>query len=125
MAVAQPCEEGPRFGDLALRKRRSGTAVALCELAEPGEHRVVVVGDQGDVAKDLRESRFEALARLAGIEPVEVDVDEALPQQGAVGIGRGLADDPEQPPGGIPLHAEDRVGDEMRREALLVQFGQR
>ncbi len=54
-----------------------------------------------------------------------MDVDQALAGEPAVGLGRGLADDPDEGAARVALDAKDRVGHEVRGQAVLSQRGQR
>ena len=123
LALCQPLQKSACFLGLAFGHRRRGAAEIRREFRNARQHGVVIVGRQSDVPVDRREGVQQPLAGL-GRQPVEVDVDEALARQAALGIGRRFADDPYQTAAAIPLDAENRVRDEVRGQALLGQFGE-
>ena len=123
LAVRQPFEEGARLLGLRFRHRRRPAPEIGGEVGEARQHGVAVVTRQGDVAVDGREGVQEPLAGL-NRQAVEMDVDEALARETPLRVRGRLSDHPDEPARAVPLHAEDRVRDELRSEALLGQFGQ-
>jgi uncharacterized peroxidase-related enzyme len=70
------------------------------------------------------EAVAEAAARRLVVDPVEVNLDEALPAGADRRRGRRLADDPDEGAVLVALDAQDRMGDEARLVALVGELGE-
>ena len=124
IVAGDPFEEIQSLGDLVLGQRRRIGAVGLDHLGDSPAHRGPVVDGEADIDIDAGKTCGEALAGLGGVDPVEMDVDQALAARALDRAAGSLAG--ERLEGAVVLahHGEDRMGDEARLIALLAQFGQ-
>ena len=119
MPVAQPGEEGRRLA--VVGRGRGVPAGVIDERVEQGRHRARIVARERHVGIDAHEPVDQAVAQRAVVDPVDMDVDQALAGDAAARLRRRLADDAAEQALAVALDAEDRMRHEQRREALRVE----
>jgi len=117
VVLCQPLEEGAALGHLRGGQRGGQRRVLGDRLVEPAHHRRPV-GDGGThVGQHLLERRHQRRALLGFDQPVDLDVHPRLVRHAVAGARHGQL---EQGAAGIAPHGEDRVHDEVQRQAGAV-----
>ena len=125
MVGGEPFEEGERLGDLVGRKRRRVGPIGLDGLADPAPHRGPVADGRADVRIGALQPGDQPGARGLIVDPVEVNLDQALAPRARGRARDGLAREAHQAPRLVALDGEDRVGDEPGLDSRIGEFRER
>ena len=125
VVTGDPFEELQRLVDLVLRQRRRIGAIGLDHLGDAAAHRGPVVDGERDIGIDVVEPGAQLLAGFRRIDARDVDMEQALAARALGGAASGFAGERGELALGVAGDGQDRVGDEARLMALLLQFGER
>ncbi len=122
VVFGQPLQERARFGEFLARHRRRRAVELRDHGAQLRDHRLPVGDRRTHVAQHALDTGAERAARSRIGQPVHFDVHQRLARP----VGLLLAGlHVEQPAGGVALHGEDRMDDQVQRQALPVDLHRR
>ncbi len=122
-AVGQPFKERDRLGQLRLRNRRRRLAIGGDRRPQPVEHGGPVRHRPPHLDEQRPQPLDQLAPRLGSVDPVEMDLDQALADR-ALGH-RPCAVIGDEPAGPVAGDADDRMGDETDVGPESVELGQR